>query len=259
MVQAEEDGSYATVLPPSGRGNVGHASSRSASAWAMSDDVFGQVVGAPLRFTPEAVAGVHYGVAIASTPYTYTPAHIEDLMKGAVNDLLFGAWKVWYFVPRDHADDFISVLTEKYGPQARAKLFAKQLRPVLSVDAMTALGVKLVFQPPGYTVLSLPGTSYHWTVSLGASVAEAANFCSSLGGLDMNQVRLFWLLACLCCIYGVLTYALSTQLHELWLAEGRAAAACATGAAGATLRNDVDGRMRSMDGTVRMYKKRKII
>ena len=179
--------------PEGGLAGVGAACSRAASAWSMYDDALGAVLRKLEQFAPGrrfvvADMGVHYGVGIVSFMFTFTPAHIEDLAEGAVNDLLFGAFKVWSFEPPANEGAFIELLTRKYGPDARARLFAKRLVPVLTVAEMREIDVELVFQPPGFTVLSLPGLSYHWTTSLGFSIAEASNFV--VGGATLGQVRM---------------------------------------------------------------------
>lgn len=56
---------------------------------------------------------------------------------------------------------------------------------------MQDVGVKFLFQPPGYTVFSLPGRVFHWTTSLGFSLAEAANFYTSLSDISLSQVQMF--------------------------------------------------------------------
>jgi hypothetical protein len=56
---------------------------------------------------------------------------------------------------------------------------------------MQDVGVKFLFQPPGYTVFSLPGRVFHWTTSLGFSLAEAANFYTSLSDINLSQVKPF--------------------------------------------------------------------
>jgi len=54
-------------------------------------------------------------------------------------------------------------------------VFAKDLRPELTVQEVKDLGIGLLFQPPGYMVVTPPDVVYHWTISLGFSVAEASN------------------------------------------------------------------------------------
>jgi len=67
--------------------------------------------------------GVGFAAIILSLACTFTPVHIEDLLLGAVNMLLLGAWKVWFLVPKSGADQFMDLLKTKYGPSA-----AKQVR-----------------------------------------------------------------------------------------------------------------------------------
>lgn len=146
--------------------------------------------------------GVHIGIGITSLTYTFTPVHYEDMLLGAVNDLLVSAHKVWAFVPPANADLFLQLLEKKYKNSLQL-VFCKQLRPMLTVAEvrgccrvivqtirlqlccaaelddcthrnynytgmqMQDVGVKLLFQPPGYTVFSLPGRVFHWTTSLG--------------------------------------------------------------------------------------------
>lgn len=76
--------------------------------------------------------GVHIGVGITSLTYTFTPVHYEDMLLGAVNDLLVGAHKVWAFVPPANADLFLQLL-EKKDRSSFQRVFCKSLRPMLTV------------------------------------------------------------------------------------------------------------------------------
>ncbi|KAK9812995.1 hypothetical protein WJX72_006909 [[Myrmecia] bisecta] len=80
-----------------------------------------------------------------------------------------------------------------YGPGALARLLAKRLRPDLSAAEMAEAGVRLLFQPPGYMVVTPPGEVFHWTISLGFSVAEAANcFIQLPGGPTLQETVQLW-------------------------------------------------------------------
>ena len=67
-------------------------------AWATADDAMGKcmassTVGVPIH------AGINWPATIISSVFTHTPAHIEDCLLGAVNDLVFGRPKLWMTVP----------------------------------------------------------------------------------------------------------------------------------------------------------------
>ena len=68
--------------------------------------------------------------------------------------------QVWFIVPAASARAFERILRAKAGKAGRgclaADLFAKGVRPVLTRAQMERLGVRIVIQPPGYTVVILP-------------------------------------------------------------------------------------------------------
>lgn len=74
-------------------------------AWATTDDAMGKcmatsTVGVPIH------AGINWPATIISSVFTHTPAHIEDCLLGAVNDLVFGRPKLWLIVPGEHPTCF---------------------------------------------------------------------------------------------------------------------------------------------------------
>ena len=50
----------------------------------------------------------------------------------------------------------------------------------------------MIFQPPGYGVVIMPGKVYHWTVWLGANICEASNFFVSAGGTSLQSMFNSW-------------------------------------------------------------------
>lgn len=74
--------------------------------------------------------------------------------------------QVWYIAEDEEA--FLRVMSERYGGLDTAlRIMAKRLRPDLTPQQLKDAGVRMLFQPPGCTVVILPGTVFHWTVSLG--------------------------------------------------------------------------------------------
>ena len=138
--------------------DAGRCSSQAATAWSLADDAVGRCL--PRAYADfdalELMEGISLAATIVSVTFTYTPAHVEDLLQGAVNDLVVGAWKAWYIVDPAKARIFKDLLTVKYGPDAVQKLFEKRLRPVLSAQEMQTAGVRIIFQPPGCMVVTLP-------------------------------------------------------------------------------------------------------
>ena len=55
-------------------------------------------------------------------------------------------------------------------------LALKRLRPILSGIDMRRFEVHIVYQQAGEMVLTPPGFVYHWTTSVGFTVAEALNY-----------------------------------------------------------------------------------
>ena len=194
--------------------------------------------------------GISLAATIVSMCFTYTPAHVEDMLQGAVNDLVVGAWKSWYVVNPAKAGVF-KRLQDKYRPDALQRVFQKQLRPTLSAAEMRHAGVRIIFQPPGFMMVTLlvrssssnsqvecpflsdllgmnlakaftefgnlgvlvphkaegilpqitacfshaanlQGEVFHWTISLGASIAESSNFFITAGGTSLACLWSAW-------------------------------------------------------------------
>ena len=138
--------------------DAGRCSSQAATAWSLADEAIGKCL--PKAYADfnalELMEGISLAAVIVSMIFTYTPAHVEDMLQGAVNDLVVGAWKAWYIVDPGKAGVFKELLSVKYGPDSLQKLFEKRLRPVLSAQEMRDAGVRIIFQPPGFMVVTLP-------------------------------------------------------------------------------------------------------
>lgn len=141
--------------------DVRSCSSQSASAWALADDGIGKCIVAAHKDWGQVqlMEGISFHATIVSLPFTYTPAHIEDMNQGAVNDLLYGACKVWFVVSPSKNAIFKKILVEQHGPNALRQLFEKQLRPILSSEQMEACGVRVIYQNPGQMVVTMPVSS----------------------------------------------------------------------------------------------------
>lgn len=141
-LQVHVNGSARTVVDFE-IGDAANANSRAATSWSLGcDEAMGEAIrrAAVLNNTSrvDLTEGVHIGVGITSLTYTFTPVHYEDMLLGAVNDLLVGAHKVWAFVPPANADLFLQVLEKKYKSPSQI-MFCKQLRPVLTVAEVRAI------------------------------------------------------------------------------------------------------------------------
>lgn len=194
-MQVFVDDTRTSFINPAHPVNVASCSPLAASSWPLGGELLAPLIGqtyAQPQKHLRLVAGVHYGFPIVSMPFTYTPAHVEDGLEGAVNILLSGDWKVWHIVPLDKVRAFKVWLRKKYGKDALFRVLCKRLRPVVSAAEMQALGIKVIFQPPGYTVVTMPGEVIHWTVSMGFSLCEASNFFSSAGGLGAEEMFSSW-------------------------------------------------------------------
>ncbi len=138
--------------------DAGRCSSQAATAWSLADEAIGRCL--PKAYADfdalELMEGISLAATIVSIAFTYTPAHVEDMLQGAVNDLVVGAWKVWYIVDPAQAATFKDLLSAKHGPHALQQLFEKRLRPILSAEEMRSSGVRIIFQPPGFMVVTLP-------------------------------------------------------------------------------------------------------
>lgn len=141
--------------------DVRSCSSQSASAWALADDGIGKCIAAAHKDWGQVqlMEGISFHATIVSLPFTYTPAHIEDMSQGAVNDLLYGACKVWFVVSPSKNAIFKEILVEQHGPDAPQQLFEKQLRPILSSEQMQACGVRVIYQKPGQMMVTMPVSS----------------------------------------------------------------------------------------------------
>ena len=78
------------------------------------------------------------------------------MWKTCCKELAVGAWKAWYIVDPAKAGTSEGLLQENYGPDALQRLFEKRLRPVLSAQEMQNAGVRIIFQPAGFMVVTLP-------------------------------------------------------------------------------------------------------
>lgn len=129
-------------------GDAANANSRAATSWSLGCD---EAMGEALRraadqhttYKIDLTEGVHIGVGITSLTYTFTPVHSEDMLLGAVNDLLFGAHKVWAFVPPENADCFVQLLETKYKSSSQM-VFCKELRPMLTVAEVRVVAAGIV-------------------------------------------------------------------------------------------------------------------
>ena len=69
-----------------------------ALAWVTGDELMGTVMKTSSQPLPT-YSGLNCPVAIISTVFTYTPAHIEEACLGAFNINVCGYPKLWWAVP----------------------------------------------------------------------------------------------------------------------------------------------------------------
>ena len=81
--------------------------------------------------------------------------------KGSVGQCLISALalQLWFFMPAASVRRLLEILRAQVGSAGRgrtvADLFVKGVRPVLNRAQMEELKVRVVYQPPGYTVVIL--------------------------------------------------------------------------------------------------------
>ena len=83
---------------------AGEVSAAIPMHWVM-DELTGQLQH-HAGFQLEYAGGVNLPSVIVSAPFAVTPMHIEDACLGAVNLLVEGIGKLWFYVPEDRAADF---------------------------------------------------------------------------------------------------------------------------------------------------------
>jgi hypothetical protein len=107
---------------------------------------------------------------------------LEQCALGSLNHLLAGAGKLWFVCATPAASLRLEKLVvSKFG--SLAPLLDKQLglQDFTLTELLDVVGMEVVWQEPGDLVLTLPGPSYHITVSAGPSLAVSAN-CYFDGG-----------------------------------------------------------------------------
>lgn len=112
-----------------------------------------------------------------STATTFTPWHIEDKGLGAMNQLVWGAAKLWLLAPTlSAAEQLGKLLEKKYGKDWQDLLYGKRLDPyqVPLKDALDCGFVPFV-QHPNMVVYTRGISGVHVTMSSGISMAIASN------------------------------------------------------------------------------------
>jgi hypothetical protein len=115
-----------------------------------------------------------------SGPLTSTQWHVEQLLLGAFNVLLWGAPKLWLILPsHDTWARFTASLDATpdgsapfHLPRFLDKNYSFQ---ELSLPEILRVGAVPVVQHPGDLLVTFPGWSMHGTVSAGPSIALASN------------------------------------------------------------------------------------
>jgi hypothetical protein len=123
-----------------------------------------------------AAIGVTMPVSILSSWGTSTQLHLEQLFLGSINELHYGASKIWLIAPTcSAAKRFERLVVEKYG--SLQPLFDKRLalQDVSVLQMVKECGFEVVVQKQGDIIITFPGCTTHVTVSTGPSLATAAN------------------------------------------------------------------------------------
>jgi hypothetical protein len=126
--------------------------------------------------------GVTQPVDILSSWCTTTQLHLEQCALGSMNHMLAGAGKLWFVcVTPASSLRLEQLVVSKFG--SLAPLLDKQLglQDFTLTELLDIVGMEAIWQEPGDLVLTLPGPSYHITVSSGPSLAVSAN-CYFDGG-----------------------------------------------------------------------------
>ena len=136
-----------------------------------------------------------------STCYTYFgrahavfAAHAEDHNLPSINQLVFGAPKVWYAVPGKHfraaADALRAAVPRGELPQCAQALAHKLMLPSLAVLKAAGLPVHRLVHWPGDLVITAPG-AVHWGINCGANVAESTNVADGAWLTDGGAYKAF--------------------------------------------------------------------
>ena len=107
--------------------------------------------------------------------YSVFAAHTEDHNLPSINQLVFGAPKVWYAVPGRHYDEAVDKMTN-FAPRGELPRCAQALAHKLllpSLGAVRAAGLPCVraVQWPGDLIITAPG-AVHWGMNCGCVCAQ---------------------------------------------------------------------------------------
>ena len=134
-----------------------------------------------------------------STCYTYFgrayavfAAHTEDHNLPSINQLVFGAPKVWYAVPGDRyseaVEKFSGFVPRGELPRCAQALAHKLLLPSLEAVRSAGLPVARLVQWPGDLVITAPG-AIHWGMNCGVrrrGGAARGRRCQSAGSPPLH-------------------------------------------------------------------------
>ncbi|KAJ9513215.1 hypothetical protein QJQ45_029516 [Haematococcus lacustris] len=138
---------------------------------------------------------------ICSGGYANTQIHVEDLLLMSININIFGAPKVWWWVPQECVQEF-KECSEQLTEGGRGELYTKSISPFLTdpdeqpaahimpLEKLRELGVKRAIQVPGMGMWTMPGYAFHFTVSMGFNVAESCNCFLDVMGWTFEKLWL---------------------------------------------------------------------
>jgi hypothetical protein len=177
--RADSGASYAVTLPELQR--LRRAPWHCLLAATMQDAAHRRI-----RGDIEVLPAINTEVAILSGVLTKTPVHVEDALLGAVNMLFLGAPKLWRVMHAASGARYWRWLHERgLAESAYCKTLFAEFPPDFEQRVCTLV------QFCGVMVITLPGWTWHHTVSSGYSVATAMNAC--LTGLprlsDLSAAR----------------------------------------------------------------------
>ncbi|GAX76701.1 hypothetical protein CEUSTIGMA_g4147.t1 [Chlamydomonas eustigma] len=143
--------------------------------------------------------GVFLVGIITSSAYTNTQLHIEDLLLMSININIFGAPKIWWWLPQEHVPSF-KAYAETLTLGGRHDLYTKAVAPFgmdktlspaehrMPLTKLKEFGARRVIQMPGMAILTSPGYAFHFTVSMGLNIAESCNMFLEILGWNVDRL-----------------------------------------------------------------------
>jgi len=158
--------------------SINTASFRQSCTTELTDNILGRFLGVTTT------AGIISGHA------TTTPLHVEDAALGSVNQLYIGSSKLWMIRGGELGGN--EAAEKKYLEGSGYQVHEILLRKAGFAKEEFLLQMTFVLQQPGVLIITGPGMRAHQTISLGMSVAEAANSVFGFRGTPAAGIRAAW-------------------------------------------------------------------